>query len=103
MDEPLTGQSHWQDGAGVEWRRRHGQISIARIRRHMPDSLVEVVHQYGDEIEAVAPPARPDLLALVEPYLTDRADRSTGDHTEFHVAEFKSPDHRSLLVFSEFC
>ncbi len=101
--EPPTGLKRWRDAAGVQWSRRNGGVTVTRLRRLFGDPQVLIVHQYGEEVTAVGAVDRAGLLARVEPFLAGTPDRSPGDQTDFWAAEFKSPDHRSLLVVVETC
>ena len=98
----LTARRVWIDGSGVEWHRRNGDVTLARLRQVLRDQSATVLHQYDDVVD-VGFGDRQALLARLEPYLRGKADRSTGDHTEFTLAEFKCADHRSLIVIDESC
>jgi hypothetical protein len=103
QDGRLSTRQAWRDREGVEWQRRNGSLNLARLLRLLRDGRCTVLHQYIDRVEEIPDIQREALLARMEPYLRGRVDRTDGDHVYFAVVEFKSSDHRSMVVVDEYC
>ena len=97
----------WTDESGRRWRLRgDGQpIPAKRVLHLLSSEQIRVLLRSTSdwELRDVDPAERADLWRRMSPYLRESVDRTGGDHTEFHVGEFKDEERRTTVIIEEFC
>ncbi|GIE85595.1 hypothetical protein [Actinoplanes regularis] len=92
----------WIDGEGIHWHtrgKRGAQLSRSALRRLLKLPALQVLHVYGPNPAEVRGPECKALLERVETYLAGQAP----PHNAFRLAEFRTSDHRAMLVIEEAC
>jgi hypothetical protein len=97
MQAPFAGD-RYEDQAGVQWRRRKGELDPKRFLRLLNDASVIVVHQYlWDPIREVDPGDRQRF------WTNALAKMAASRSSDFMGSEYVNDAHQHLLFISESC